>query len=342
MRNEKTERAEHNANLKSLMEKIGASAIDSSKKFEPQTITPPLSPRPDSAPVDSQWRPPATPPPRPAAPPPRPARAETVSNLRPTRTSVPQSHQGLLEAIDQENLALIRELVYDGHDVNHSYVNRNGETPLTFAAALGHTAIVRWFLTNHADFEQRNDFGFSPLAAAARVGKHHVVELLLGYGANTEAKDNAHQATVLQLAVENGTVAVEAIRLLLEAGADVNAIDSSGRSVGHYLEHIPAGGVRQQIICMLKDYGVSVPRQRHCTGATLPPQNDGYQNAPMSPPQNVDYDYIPVPDQFNWQMCLQPQNPAAGNRGDHWAPISYPVPDGYGLRVGINMGVFEF
>jgi len=339
--NERTEMEKHKAALKRIEEKLGT-----------YTITPPLSPRADSAPAEPHWGPPAM-------SPPQLERAQTISNLCPKRTSLPQrpsrslrppaskptvaaklysfthSRQDLLDAIEQENLALVQQLVHDyGRDVNHASIDRNGETPLTLAAALGHTDIVRWLVDNGADLERRNHHGISPLAAAARGGKHCVVQLLLGYGANTEAKEKVYQATALQLAFEKGAVAVECIRLLLEKGADANATDSSGRSLEYYLEKIPAGGIRQQIIYMLKDYGVSLPRRSQCQ-ATPPPQYDaaGYRCAPGSPPPSVDYGYTSAPfwRRFSWPGHSQPQSPVARYQGHYWGSISHPVPAGYGL-----------
>lgn len=332
-----------------IEQELGKYKIDSSKMTVPHTITPPLSPRADSAPAGSHWEPPATPPPYPeraqtlqASPstkrPSFSGRTSIPSNKKPTLTaklySFTHSRQDLLEAIDQENLALVQQLVHDyGRDVNHASIDRNGETPLTLAAALGHTDIVRWLVDNGADFERRNHFGFSPLAAAARLGKHRVVGLLLERGADTEAKDKAFRATVLQLAVEAGAVAVESVRLLLEAGADVHATNYAGREVVHYLQNTLSPGVRQQLMFMLKDYGVSMPRKSsRGSGATPPPPYEGYRgSAPVSPSQDVDSWYTSVPYWKRFGRNSRPQSLGNKYEGHHWASMSHPVPDGYGL-----------
>lgn len=334
--------------LQRLEKKFGEGKLEPSNTPEPQTITPPLSPRADSAPAVAQWAPPP--------PADTPERAQTFSNLPPKRTSAhspirppappakrptiaaklysfTHSRQDLLDAIEQANLALVQQLVHDyGRDLNHSSIDRNGETPLTLAADRGHTDIVRWLIDNGADIERRNHFGFSPLAAAARVGKHHVVQLLLERNADTEAKDTAFRATVLQLAIEAGSVAVECIRLLLEAGADVHAVDGTGHSVDHYLQKNLAAGIRRQVTFMLKDYGVALPKMSYAAAATPPPAYDGF---PPPPLREVGSWYTST----FWKQfgrSSQPSSPGNVCPVYQWAPISHPVPDGHGLPIAVT------
>ncbi|MGN1308266.1 MAG: ankyrin repeat domain-containing protein [Akkermansia sp.] len=67
---------------------------------------------------------------------------------------------------------------------------KNGYTPLMWAAAQGHEAVVRLLLDKGADIEAKDNFGYTPLMWAAKNGHEAVVRLLLAKGADVEAKDN--------------------------------------------------------------------------------------------------------------------------------------------------------
>ena len=64
-----------------------------------------------------------------------------------------------------------------------------GRTPLHYASANGHDAIVKFLLEKGQDVSQQDKVGLTPLHQAAMRGKVSTVELLLSKGANTEAKD---------------------------------------------------------------------------------------------------------------------------------------------------------
>ena len=87
--------------------------------------------------------------------------------------------------------------------------------------------------------------GTTPLLRAAKTGDAKVVKLLLEHGANPLAVVNRGTTSIL-LAANVGTsesdrtgrrktdaAAIETIRLLMKAGADINAADSQGRTAAH-------------------------------------------------------------------------------------------------------------
>jgi ankyrin repeat protein len=87
--------------------------------------------------------------------------------------------------------------------------------------------------------------GTTPLLRAAKTGDAKVVKLLLDHGANPLAVVNRGTTSIL-LAANVGTSesdrtgrrktdagAIETIRLLMKAGADINAADSQGRTAAH-------------------------------------------------------------------------------------------------------------
>ena len=73
-----------------------------------------------------------------------------------------------------------------------------GRTPLHYASANGHDAIVRVLLEKGYNVSQADKAGLTPLHQAAMRGKVSTVELLLSKGANTQAKDK-HSNTPLDL-----------------------------------------------------------------------------------------------------------------------------------------------
>jgi ankyrin repeat protein len=111
-------------------------------------------------------------------------------------------------------------LVKQGADVNArhkkkrargGHLNRTGATPFLLAAETGDVPLLRLLLELRANPKLRNADNVTPLLAAAGVG-------VLDNGdesAGTEAE------------------AIEAVKLLLKRGADVNAVDDNGNSAMH-------------------------------------------------------------------------------------------------------------
>lgn len=103
--------------------------------------------------------------------------------------------------------------------------------PLHSATCFERLEVVQKLIEYDANIDARDEFGWTPLSWAAR-GHHFkngsVLRLLLERGAvvNTRAYDNGF--TPLHRASENG--AQEVVRLLLEHGADVEAVDVDGRT----------------------------------------------------------------------------------------------------------------
>ena len=73
----------------------------------------------------------------------------------------------------------------------HQY-DREGHTPLHWAALGGHSHVVRFFIECRAPVEMpaRNELGSQPIHWAASGGHVPVVDLLLEAGASIDAVDN--------------------------------------------------------------------------------------------------------------------------------------------------------
>jgi ankyrin repeat protein len=67
--------------------------------------------------------------------------------------------------------------------------DKDGWTPLLYAAVTMHEAIVRMLLDKGADVEAKNEDGRTPLLYAAERGHEAVVRMLLDKGADIKAKD---------------------------------------------------------------------------------------------------------------------------------------------------------
>ncbi|KAL3440159.1 ankyrin repeat-containing domain protein [Aspergillus insuetus] len=114
----------------------------------------------------------------------------------------------------------------------------NGRTAFSYAAEDGMEGIVHLFLDHgvHPDFP---DFGgLTPLAYAAQAGQVRIVEILIGAGADVEARDNRNSSSVYDISRGGRTPLSRAagrgqgaaVRLLLEKGADSNGWDLWGKT----------------------------------------------------------------------------------------------------------------
>lgn len=85
------------------------------------------------------------------------------------------------------DLDMIDFAIAQGADINAK--SGQGYTPLEIAVARGHTAIVKACLKHGADTESRDRYGNTPLVSAVLAGKKafEIVDLLLDAGADPDA-----------------------------------------------------------------------------------------------------------------------------------------------------------
>jgi ankyrin repeat protein len=143
------------------------------------------------------------------------------------------------------NLAAAKALLARGAAVNTGDSWR-GQTPLMWAAAQGHAAMVRVLVEAGADVNARSTVvtwerqrtaeprdkwlppgGFTALLLAARAGCVDCVKVLAASGANINEIDPQNH-TALVLALMNGEFDVAGA--LIDAGIDVNIADNVGRT----------------------------------------------------------------------------------------------------------------
>lgn len=100
--------------------------------------------------------------------------------------------------------------------------NGLGETALHYLAVENQIDAARTLVTRGADVNTLSDVGGTPLSEAASLGYVDLVKYLLSVGARLKV-DGQHEPTIHQ-AVRSGKP--EMVKLILEAGAEVNEIAS--------------------------------------------------------------------------------------------------------------------
>lgn len=102
-----------------------------------------------------------------------------------------------------------------------------------------------------ADVNERDEYGATALIIAACRGRNQLVDILLRSGAEINATVEGSYRTALECGVERGNI--ETVRLLIEAGADLDTKDESGNT----LLMIAKSKGYQEIIKLLTDAGAT-------------------------------------------------------------------------------------
>lgn len=122
----------------------------------------------------------------------------------------------------QENkIDYLKFLLQNGFDVNEKS-KKDGATPLMKAAYSGHIEIVKFLLQNQAKIDERNDEGQTALFYACDMGNKEIVQILLQSLADINIK-NRFGSTALIKAINYHSTSLEIVKMLIQAGADVNA-----------------------------------------------------------------------------------------------------------------------
>jgi ankyrin repeat protein len=143
------------------------------------------------------------------------------------------------------SLQFVRELVAHGADVNARLergasgggrLSQKGATPFLMAADTADVPLMRLLLELGADPQRPNADGSPPLLAAAGLGT-----LAPGEEAGTEDE------------------ALEAVRLLLDLGAEVNAVDENGETAMHGAAYASF----PSMVRLLADHGADIAVWNH-------------------------------------------------------------------------------
>lgn len=141
----------------------------------------------------------------------------------------------LMNAALYASASHMKVLMDRGADVNA----RNGMEATALIWAAGDAAKARLLMDRGADVNAQSKLGRTPLMVAASVaGNWSTVKLLLAKGARVDVKDNVEPIPVVPVGGGKGTALIDAcrtgdletVRMLLDAGAEVNATDSRNGS----------------------------------------------------------------------------------------------------------------
>lgn len=149
-----------------------------------------------------------------------------------TRAIRPKGPSTLIELAKagESDVELYQAALADGCDPDQAW---EGDTPLIWAAnKCKDPEIVKLLLEEGADIDRVDNNGNSALTLAAAYNDNPaVVAALLKAKPNTELREAVYGATALMFASAfRSTGAVEVIKYLLAAGADLEARDDNGRT----------------------------------------------------------------------------------------------------------------
>jgi len=201
----------------------------------------------------------------------------------------------IILAVTNGDLEKVNKLLNDNPDLVFSTDNEDKSTLLHIAAQNGHKDIAELLINKDVDVNAKNKYSDTPLHNAARKGHKNVVELLINKGASVNAKGNygwspLHYATGLSfyfmadlfrasgidsalslirnssfgittvLKIDTTTIGHNNIvELLLENGADVNAMAHGGADLQDYTPlHWSAMTGNTGLAKLLLHYGANV------------------------------------------------------------------------------------
>ncbi|CAM9188868.1 unnamed protein product [Scytosiphon promiscuus] len=135
----------------------------------------------------------------------------------------------LFPAVSYGHHTLVRILLEKGASTSEK--NADGYTPLHLAAKNRQGRIVRTLLIEGADANEPDRRGRSPLHLACISGDAASIKALLAAGSDVSHRHGSNGYAALDFAVRCGKI--EASRVLLRKGADINARGNHGRTALH-------------------------------------------------------------------------------------------------------------
>jgi ankyrin repeat protein len=122
---------------------------------------------------------------------------------------------------------------------------------LATAAEKGDVQLVKKLLQEGADAKCKTEkYNMTVLMRAAKSGVHEAMKLLINKGADVNAKDNNGKTVTMYAVVD-----AEAMRILIENGANLNASDNKGKTVLTYAKEMAKEMVNDRLIKLLKEAG---------------------------------------------------------------------------------------
>ena len=145
-----------------------------------------------------------------------------------TLVGVSEPPLSLQEAAAQGDVTKIEEMIKKGVDVNSRECSLK-KTALHWSAMHNHMAVVEMLLSYGADVDARDSSGISSLHYAIRDGRKDIVELFLVNSTVINTRDVSGD-TPLHYASRNKKVGKDLAELFITKGADVNAKNNAGQT----------------------------------------------------------------------------------------------------------------
>ena len=136
--------------------------------------------------------------------------------------------RALLAATHGNHVAVARALIAAGADVNAK--DDIEDLPYLYAGAEGRIEILKMTLAAGADLKSTNRYGGTALIPAAHHGHPEAVRILLGTAIDKDHVNRLGWTALLEAVIlgDGGPAHTEIVRLLVEAGANVNLADREG------------------------------------------------------------------------------------------------------------------
>jgi ankyrin repeat protein len=155
---------------------------------------------------------------------------------KPTESLTRISNDAFRLAAYEGNIETVRNAIKSGADVNAAAPVKS-LTALHMAAYNGHSEIVKLLLEHGATIDCRDDEGKTPLIHACTGPFAKTVEILLDAGADVNAKDSTEAFTPLMMGAGLGQT--EVVKVLLRHNADKSMLDDDDESA---LDHARNSG----------------------------------------------------------------------------------------------------
>lgn len=147
------------------------------------------------------------------------------------------------DAAKKGDVAAIIAALDGGADVNE--IDDVGQAPALYYTALaGHLEAARLLVARGADVNFNSEWGGTPIFRAAWRGHNDILKLLLSSGANPNTQFKTD--TALHKAAESGCL--DCVKTLVEAGADVNAINGLREPPIHFAKKNEHSAVAEYLL----------------------------------------------------------------------------------------------
>lgn len=182
------------------------------------------------------------------------------------------------DAAQAKDAAAVKRLLKDGADVNAA--QGDGMTALHWAAMNGDAEMASMLLYAGANVSAKTRLGgFTPLHLAAQIGNANVVAPLVAASAPVSVQTSTG-VTPLMLAAESGST--DAVRMLVENGADLNATETAN---GETPLMFAASADRVEVVSFLLAHGADANLTSRVENFAAIPMPEDVLNPQGAPPR---------------------------------------------------------